>query len=249
MKHTVIALFDEAGQAQKAADALKAEGMDPGAVHLTRGADSADAEVPPSAEVESGPLSGLLHRLSVLFGVAEPHVAHLEEAVRRGGSVVQVDAADEAQATAARDALLALGAVNIDDRVEAWEKAGWTGPAAPAAAAAGQAAAGVVVHRHEVSIGGVRVYGHAAGMAFDDFAAEFRADHQARYATEGGSYDELDPAYRFGHALATDARYIGRDWDDVEPEARAEWERRHPRSAWARVGGAVRHAWERVTRR
>jgi hypothetical protein len=248
MKHTVIAVFDRAKQADDAAEALKAHGFDDSAVHVTRGSGGSDVETPPATEIESGPISGLLHRLSVLFGVEEPHVAHVEQAVRRGGSVLQVHAADERQAVAARDALVALGAVNIDDRVEEWQAAGWTA-STPETATAASAPAGVFVHRREVSIGGVRVYGRTAGMAFDDFAPEFRADHATRFGAVGGGYDEFDPAYRLGHALATDSRYIGRDWAEIEIEAREEWERGHPRSAWERVREAVQHAWERVTRR
>jgi hypothetical protein len=242
VKHTVIALFDQSAEAQKAADALKGQGFDPSAVHVEQGAPSADTEpLPAAAEIESGPLSGLLHRLATLFGVEEPHVAHYAEAVRRGGSVVKVDAPDEAQATAARDALLALGAVNIDDRIDEWQQAGWTSPAAAGAARG-------AVHRQEASIGGVRVYGHTVGSVFEDHADEFRADCEARSATHGGTWADFEPAYRFGHALATDARYDGVLWADLEADARAEWERRHPQSAWERYKGAVQRAWERFTR-
>lgn len=251
MKHTVIALFDKAEDAHKAAEALKAHAFDPSAVHVTRRDESPEDEViSPAIEIESGPLTGLLHRLSVLFGVKEPHLAHYQEAVRRGGSVVQADAYDEAQAEAARDTLLAMGAVNLEDRVEEWQQAGWRSPAASAEAAVPASAAGSpgrVVHRQEVSIGGVRVYGHVASVPFDELAVDFRADYEVRYAVQGGAFEDFDPAYRYGHALASDARYDGRTWDEMEPEARVEWERRHPQSAWERFKGAVRYAWQRAT--
>jgi hypothetical protein len=249
VKHTVIAVFDKAEDAQKAAKALEARGFDASAVHVTQGGESSEAEViSPAIEMESGPLDGLLHRLSVLFSVKEPHLAHYEEAVRRGGNVVQVDAHDEAQAAAARDTLLAMGAVNIDDRVEEWQREGWRSPAASAEAAGsapGTDSPGGVVHRQEVSIGGVRVYGHVVVVAFDDLADDFRADYEAHYATQGAGFDDFDPAYRYGHALASDTRYDGRSWDEIEPEARVEWERRHPQSPWNRFNSAVQHAWHR----
>ena len=63
MKHTVIALFDQAEGAQKAAEALKARGFDASAVHVTQGSEAVDSEaIPPAAQIESGPLTGLLHR-------------------------------------------------------------------------------------------------------------------------------------------------------------------------------------------
>jgi len=107
---------------------------------------------------------------------------------------------------------------------------------------------GVAVHRQEVSIGGVRVYGHVVVVAFDDLADDFRAHCQAQYAVQGRTYDDFEPAYRYGHALASDTRYDGRTWDEIEPQARAEWERRNPQSAWERFKSAARHAWERATR-
>ena len=243
MKHTVIALFDQAEQAQKAADALKGRGFDPSSVHVSERTVPFDTEpLPAAAEIEGGPASGLLHRLAVLFNVQEPHVAHYMEAVRRGGSVVTVHAVDETQAGTARDALLAQGAVNIDDRVEEWRQTGWTGPGPQESAPRG------ATHLSEISAGGVRVYGHAAAPSFDELVAEFRSDCEVRYGTKDGTYADFDPAYRYGHALAIDARYAGRSWDEIESAARDEWERHHPQSAWERFKGAVRHAWERVRR-
>ena len=249
MKHTVIAVFDQAAEADKAARSLQDQGFDRAAVHVEPDAEQgvgqhadrdADAPVvPAAAALEGGPASGLLHRLALLFNVEEPHVAHYAEAVNRGAAVVRVDAADGLQATAARDALLALGAVNIEDRIEAWRQTGWQGATRVAAAPS----AGALVHRQEVSIGGVRVYSHAAAYVFEDHVDEFRRDHAARHA--GASYDEFDPAYRQGHRLATDSRYAGRSWAQIEAEARAEWEQQHPQGAWDRYKAAVRHAWER----
>jgi hypothetical protein len=116
MKHTVIALFDTSDDAQKATEALRGRGFEASAAHGPQGSGAADDEVvPPAAEIESGPLTGLLHRLSSLFGVEDTHLAHYEKAVRQGSSVVHVEAADDAQAAAARDALLEMGAVDIDD--------------------------------------------------------------------------------------------------------------------------------------
>ena len=271
MKHTVIALFDRPEQARKAADAVSMHGFGAASVHVgepSAAEPHAADPLPAAVAIEGGPGTGLMHRLAVLFGVDdEPHVGHYAEAVRRGGTVVQVDADGEAQAATARDALLALGAVNIDDRVEEWRRTGWEGAggtgtvetavAARTVTAAGSEGAargaglvhGVAVHRQEASIGGVRVYGHAAAQAFNDGdASDFRADHATRHGAQGGSYDDYDPAYRYGHGLAADARFQGRDWDEIEADVRGDWEQRHPGSAWERFKGAVRHAWARATR-
>jgi hypothetical protein len=106
----------------------------------------------------------------------------------------------------------------------------------------------VLVHRQEVSLGGVRVYGHVVVVAFDELAGEFRADYDAKHAASGLSYDDFDPAYRYGHALASDTRFDGRGWDEIERQARDEWEARHPQRAWAQFESAVGHAWKRAAR-
>jgi hypothetical protein len=247
VQHIVIALFDHEAQARSAADALVRQGFDRASVQVTgaSGDPHENEPLPPAAAIEGGPASGLLHRLALLFGVDdEPHVVHYEEAVRRGGSLVRVEVDGEDRATAARDALLALGAVNIDDRVEEWREAGWddAGRKAPTVR-------GVAVHRHEVSIGGVRVYGQTAVRAFEDDAAAFRADFESRYAPHGDRWDEFDPAYRFGHGLAADTRYRDLDWDAIEPEVRLDWQQRHPARPWERFKRAVQHAWEKASGR
>jgi len=81
--------------------------------------------------------------------------------------------------------------------------------------------------------------------AYDD--APFRAHFSTRYASSGAAYEDYEPAYRFGHGLRSDSRYSGRQWADIEPDARRDWESRNAGSAWERVKEAVRHAWERVT--
>jgi hypothetical protein len=258
MRHTVIAVFDDVDQAQRAVNSLKQQGFESVSVSSVEHAAKAPEiqPLPAAVEMEGGPAGGLLHRLAALFGVEEPHVAHYNEAVRRGGCIVNVEAADEAQATSARDALLALGAVNIEDRLDVWRQTGWDEPdsasrrggepLAATSSKSGGVPLGFVVHREELSLGGVRVYGRTVVRMFDDSADEFRSHCADHYAAEGGSYADYEPAYRFGHALATEAPQDRREWNDIEVDARARWEQDQPQSRWERYQHAVRHAWERA---
>jgi uncharacterized protein (TIGR02271 family) len=75
---------------------------------------------------------------------------------------------------------------------------------------------------------------------------DYRSDFQSRYASQGDSYEQFEPAYRYGSTLRADQRYAGRSWDEVEQHAERDWTTAHPDSPWERVKGAVRHAWERV---
>lgn len=83
---------------------------------------------------------------------------------------------------------------------------------------------------------------------YEEYEPDYRQDFQTRYATQGGhGYDDYAPAYRYGHTLAGDSRYQGRDWTSIEPEARRDWESQYPESTWDRFQMAIRHGWERVT--
>jgi len=75
----------------------------------------------------------------------------------------------------------------------------------------------------------------------------FESDFQTRYGSTGASYSDYEPAYRYGNSLRSDARYAGRQWDDVEPDARRDWETKNPGSAWEKSKEAVRHAWDKAT--
>lgn len=76
---------------------------------------------------------------------------------------------------------------------------------------------------------------------------EFRADYDAHYADTGASYDEYQRAYAHGATLGKDERYRGHDWQQVEANARENWESRYPESGWERFKAAVRRGWDRVT--
>jgi uncharacterized protein (TIGR02271 family) len=81
----------------------------------------------------------------------------------------------------------------------------------------------------------------------DTAAMDFRGDFQTRYAGSRHSYDDVAPAYRYGTTLASDQRYANRSWDDIETDARSDWQARYPNSTWEEMKAAVRHGWENVT--
>ena len=75
----------------------------------------------------------------------------------------------------------------------------------------------------------------------------YRNDFNARFAAEGGRYEDYEPAYRYGHDLRDDPRYAGRHWDELEADARSDWEARNAGGTWERMKAAVRRGWERVS--
>jgi uncharacterized protein (TIGR02271 family) len=83
------------------------------------------------------------------------------------------------------------------------------------------------------------------GTTFDD--TEFRTDYQTRYGTTGGSYDTYAPAYRYGYEMASDPRYRGRSFDEVESDLRTDYGSRYPNSTWEKMKDAIRYGWDKVT--
>jgi len=81
------------------------------------------------------------------------------------------------------------------------------------------------------------------GSEYDD---DFRRDWRSRYSG-GGDYDTYAPAYQYGYRMASDDRYRGRRWEDVESDLRTDYERSYPGSAWERVKDSIRYGWDRIT--
>lgn len=81
-----------------------------------------------------------------------------------------------------------------------------------------------------------------------DYEQDYRKHWQSSFANQGGRYEEYEPAYRYGAQLRNNESYKGYQWNQVEPEARRDWESKNPGSTWEKTKDAVRHAWERTTR-
>jgi uncharacterized protein (TIGR02271 family) len=77
----------------------------------------------------------------------------------------------------------------------------------------------------------------------------YRNHFNSTYSTMGGSYDDYAPAYSYGTQMRGDARYQGRQWNDVESDLRTDWESRNGSatgSTWEKMKAAVRHGWDKV---
>jgi hypothetical protein len=83
------------------------------------------------------------------------------------------------------------------------------------------------------------------GRNFNAYDLAFRDHCEATYGTSRMPYNWYEPAYRYGHEMATADRYRGREWEMARAELQAEWEERGEEGAWEDVEEAVRHAWIR----
>lgn len=91
---------------------------------------------------------------------------------------------------------------------------------------------------------GTRGTAAASTGGYDD---DFRRDFQSRYGSAGGRYEDYSPAYQYGYQAASDPRYQGRSWDQVESDLRSDYGRRYPNSTWERMKDSIRYGWDKVT--
>lgn len=168
--NTIVGVFDDAATAQRAADELRQRGIDSGNIHVTssseyasdaaRGGSGLSGDYP--QESSGGGITGFFKRL---FGSHRDvsHQHHYSEAVRRGGTVVAVRAADHEQDTVT-EVMERYDPIDIDERVEGWRTQGYTGYDAPSDLALGEEREIPVVEeelevdKRQVRRGGVRVF-------------------------------------------------------------------------------------------
>jgi uncharacterized protein (TIGR02271 family) len=90
-----------------------------------------------------------------------------------------------------------------------------------------------------------------AGDTWDTMSPHYRQEWERRHGTSGGRWEEYEPGYRYGHEMANDPRYRDRQWSEMEPSLRTDyedWSRRnhyaYEPDAWDRIRESAREAWE-----
>lgn len=84
-----------------------------------------------------------------------------------------------------------------------------------------------------------------SGEDNDDY---FRSHWESTLSYTGGTYQEFDPAYRYGSSMAGSSAYRDLPWEEAEPELRTTWEHTYPQSSWDKFKDAVREGWDRMTK-
>ena len=102
------------------------------------------------------------------------------------------------------------------------------------------------VRRTDVNVENVGADARAYADYDDDFQQHFRSQYGS---SRGADYQSYAPAYQYGYRMASDDRYRGRRWDDVEPTLRSDYERQNPGSTWEQMKDSIRYGWEKVTGR
>jgi hypothetical protein len=293
MRQTVVGVFDRYSAARQAAQQLRESGFGD-SVYVTDEVAGVEGEARKAGDEprdESGFLGQVRGFFADLFDGDDKEVSPYAEALRRGGGVVKVEVNAESEAEAARAALEAAGAMDIDEQAREWRASGWQDSAgsirsqqstgigqralSDAADEGGRNMASVATgtERSEPVLGAneglmarksaVRIYPRALQPSMEDTidmalpgsapadsgampASGYRSHFEANYAASGERWQDYEPAYRYGDELQSDARYMGRGWDEVEPDLRSDWQSRNA-GPWEKFKGAIRHGWERMT--
>jgi uncharacterized protein (TIGR02271 family) len=190
---TLVAVFDEQSEAQQALDALSKGGFPGSKARLTAREDTQErtASSQPQRDESFG------DKVAQFFGFGEQHEATYSEAVRRGGCVLVVDAADENEAERAMDIIERYHPVDIDERQAQWRQSGWQ----PSLSQGGEATLPVVeeqlqVGKREIQRGGIRVISRTAEKPVEETVSlrEERASVERRPADRAAT--DADGAFK-----------------------------------------------------
>jgi hypothetical protein len=194
-------------------------------------------------------------------GVPEDDASYYAESVRRGGALVTVRA-DDSRADEAASAMRDHGAVDIERRAEVWKQQGWTrhDPSATpytvdqlerersSYGSLGQTSDQNMGVRSQMGANtmtsGMGVTSTSSTWSDDE---DFRTHYTDYLSSTGGTYEDYEPAYRYGSDLGRNERYRGRGWSEIESDARRDWESRNPNDGWERFKAAIRRGWEKTS--
>ncbi len=101
------------------------------------------------------------------------------------------------------------------------------------------------VRRTEVEVENVGANAGVQTRGYDVYTNDFRSNFNTLYAKQGYTYEQYEPAYRYGSTVANDKRYTGKDWAVIESDVQRDWEMDH-KGTWQKFKDSIRYGWERV---
>lgn len=210
------------------------------------------------AGIGAGAAAGGIVGALVGLGIPEEQAHVYAEGVRRGGTLVMVRSSDE-MADQALQIVRRFNPVDIQERGRLWGQHGWTRfdeAGEPYSDADLASERDMSLNRGTTSpaMTGDRMTGTSrqrdfapAPRDFSAYSRDFRTNYNNQYASGGRDYTYYEPAYRYGYDLAGREQYRGRSWEEIEPQARLDWERTHPDRSWNDFRDAAYFAWQRTT--
>lgn len=101
------------------------------------------------------------------------------------------------------------------------------------------------VRRTDVNVEEMGAEQTVGATGYDTYVSGFRNYYNTNLRSSGGAYEDYDPAFRYGHTLATNDQTSSGDWNTVEGTARQRWEARNP-GTWEQFKDSVHYAWDAV---
>ncbi len=120
---TIIGTFDDNRAAQNAVDRLLSQGFSRDRVHLQTGSLATE-----KTHDHHGFFAEVEHFFASLFeSDSKADAGNYAEAIRRGSTVVAVDALDSAEVDKASKTMGEFGSIDVDKRAAQWKSKGWKG--------------------------------------------------------------------------------------------------------------------------
>jgi hypothetical protein len=243
MEHTLVAVFDSEIHARNALDELAASGCSRNDMHINAARQSGmtGSTSIPGDEQSIG--EKIRSFFSNLFsgGDDTTHADVYSEAVKLGRYVLTVTARDDDAVIRETEVLNRHNPIELEEQLPSGTGAVQRGSVRVFPRTSESASAGSTQLRNDQL--------EAERDSMDQLAtddSDFRTHWQSSYAQSGGRYEDYAPAYMYGSALGTEERYRGRQWDEIEPLARTDWEATHADRPWEKTKEAVRAGWEKV---
>ena len=131
MAHTLAAVFDNRRDAERAREALTGAGFDGDCVRLEDSnsniADASASSGARSDDDDTGFMDSVRNFFSDLFGPHTNEHGLYTEAIRRGNTVLVLQAKTSDEIERAADIVEACGPIDIDEQQTQWKSSGWTG--------------------------------------------------------------------------------------------------------------------------
>lgn len=195
----------------------------------------------------AGALTGGLVAGLVDLGVPHEEAGMYAEAVRRGSTLVTVTV-HEHEADRVLQMVRQHNPINMDERVTQWRAHGWADFDENVDPYTAEDLSKERQSYRSTSGAGASIdyTPRTYSTGFDMYYDRFHDHYNQTMAGSNYTYEQCMPAYRQGYYMGMDPAYRTRTWDQVEPDARAAWQRSYPDTPWEDFKAMVRHAWEQV---
>jgi len=120
MNESVVAVFEDRTQAERARQDLLSSGVSANRVSLHAGETSGDTAVTTAPGTQIDTETGIGHFFRSLFGLEDDRPAYYEEAARRGHATLVVDCESDEEIARVRSILDRYDVVDIDKRATEW---------------------------------------------------------------------------------------------------------------------------------